>query len=273
MIQNLITKLLDENNREIAKAHFCEKEVQLANTVRTHALGKADKIQADLSSLEADQETLIDVTMPATVQEIAEDTAFVADLVEVRKSTKRANLVNIKRTKAARTALRQAKATYKKAAGVQAKTEAKLTGAAALEASAGSAAERAGGNAKAVVGTFNLLTESLDKDIAETEQSDKADQQNFVDQSTALKENLRVKHNDKAQEELTKAEQADAIAKNLADLGIKMKLVDDSCKTVDNLKIVCIDKGGLNGDARKRKRTEEVAALNTAMKLLEANSN
>jgi len=184
-----------------------------------------------------------------------------------------ANLVNIKRTKAARTALRQAKATYKKAAGVQAKTEAKLTGAAALEASAGSAAERAGGNAKAVVGTFNLLTESLDKDIAETEQSDKADQQNFVDQSTALKENLRVKHNDKAQEELTKAEQADAIAKNLADLGIKMKLVDDSCKTVDNLKIVCIDKGGLNGDARKRKRTEEVAALNTAMKLLEANSN
>jgi len=274
MINNLITKLLDENNREIAKSHFCDKEVALANTVRTHALAHADMDQADLVSLEADQETLVDVTMPATIKEIFDDTAFLNDLIAIREATKRGNLVAIKRTKKAKTALIAAKATYKKVAGIAAKSEAKLTGAAALEASAGSAANRAGGGGgKMVVDTFNMLTDFLDKAILDMIGSGKADQAMFVEQSTALKENLRVKNNDKAAEETTKAENIANIAKNLADLALKMGLVNDSLKTVDSMKIICLDLGGLNFGARKIKRAEEVAALNVAMKLLSSGSN
>jgi len=263
MIHNLISKLLEENDREISKSGFCKTEVAKSNEARSMAKRKADGMSADLSKSESIKETL-EVELTDMAKEIVADNVLLKKLIQMRKETKDKNMATIKHAKEGITALEQAKASFKEAAGAQDKVAAENT------PQAGTAEERVGTGAKAIAGLLQTITIDLNKQVSQTEADDKENQANFVASSTAIKENIKAQEVETQMDTADLTSTKDQISKTLDDLKTQVGLMDDALAMVASLQPACLDAGGMSFKTRKVKRDEEVAALRAAMASLKA---
>lgn len=263
MIHNLISKLLSENDREISKDGFCKTEIAKGNKARVMAKQKADGKSADLSKLESNKERL-EVELRDMATELEEDRELVEKLVTMRSDTKDKNTLTIKHAKDGIIALEKAKTFYKEAAGLQDTVAIETT------PQAGTAEERVGTGAKAVVALFQTITLDFHKQVREVEADDKENQANFVGQSQAIKENIEARETETKMDTADLKTTDDKISKTMDDLETQQGLMNDANVMVADLKPACLDAGGMNFNTRKVKRDEEIAALNKAMAAIKA---
>merc|ERR1719238_2301656 len=231
LIQELIERFVAEATAEATKKGFCDLELSKAEKNRNHRWQDVQRLNAELSGLEAKRDEL-EEELSELAAALKELNAALEEATKLRAESKEENLTTLKEAKeglgAVKEALTVLKVFYKKSA----KATVLLQASPVDEDDPGAASGAYKGNqqaSKAVLGGKTTKTELNEQDLDTTKTS---------------------------------------ITEKSKDMQTNMDLVDKALEELEELKPLCIDTG-MSYKERVEKREEEIDALKRALCILD----
>merc|ERR1719326_1857110 len=273
LIQDLIEKLVTEAAEEASKKGFCDTETGKAESTRNTNMAKVNKINAETKAAEAKKAEL-EETIATLTAEIAELNDVLTKTTKERTAEKAENMDTLDKAKEGLAAVKDAYdvlASFYKGAG-KAKVSLVQVQASPVQGPAGSAGGAYKGNqAKGggILAMLEVIISDFERTVKVTTKSEKEAAKEFTKFERTTKASIASKETTKSNDEFALK---DADAKNVEtrdELGKTQDMLDDTLKTLEELKPSCVDTG-MSYEERVQKRKDEIEALKQAMCQLDA---
>jgi len=274
LIQKLIERLVKEATEEASKKGFCDTELGKARSDRDYRLQDVNKLNAELSGLEAKQDALEEEieTLTANIKQLE---GFHAEQTKLRADEKAENLATMKTAKGGLKAVTEAltilKVFYKQAAKAAALVQASPVD----EDTAGAGFKgNSQGNqesSKAILGLLETIKSDFERTFKTTEEMEAKSAAEYVELDRATKADIAGKTTKKELDEEDLETTKSTITKKMGDLKTNMNLMDKALEELEELKPACID-SGMSYQERVEKREEEMEALKKALCMLDGDN-
>merc|ERR1719398_542633 len=267
LIQDLIEKLVTEAAEEASKKGFCDTETGKAESTRNTNMAKVNKINAETKAAEATKAQL-EETIATLTTEIAELNDVLTKTTKERVAERAENMDTLDKAKEGLAAVKDAYdvlASFYKGAG-KAKVSLVQVHASPVQGPAGSAGGAYKGNqAKGggILAMLEVIISDFERTIKVTTKSEKEAAKEFTKFERTTKASIASKETTKSNDEFALK---DADAKNVEtrdELGKTQDMLDDTLKTLEELKPSCVDTG-MSYEDRVQKRKDEIEALKTS---------
>jgi len=266
LIQDLITRLLEEANQEAEHKGWCDTELAANEATRKEKTSKVETLHAEIDQLEASITKLTEEITNLSAAVAALDAA-VAKATKQREEEKATNEETIADSKAAQTAVAQAtevlKEFYAKAGEATSLLQQQPESPEIFdEAYTGMQSENGG-----VVGMLEVIASDFARLEAETTAAEAASQKEydqFMDDSAVDK---AQKNKDIEHKTAKKQNEEQALQEAKGDLEGTQKELDAALSYFDKLKPSCID-SGVSYEDRVARREEEIQSLQEALRIL-----
>lgn len=278
MVQDLITRLMEEANQEAEQKGWCDTELAKNEATRDEKTAKVEALTSEIDGLTASIAKLGE-DLTTLNSQISELDAAVAEATKIRNEEHERNTITIKESKEAQTAVAQAlevlKAFYAKAGTATALLQGGAAAGSAQQPESpeifdapytGLGAENGG-----VVGMIEVIQSDfarLEAETAASEASAEEEYDSFMSDSAVDK---AQKKKDVEHKTHKKQSQAQALAEKKGDLEGTSKELTAANEYFDKLKPTCIGAEG-SYDDRVAKREEEVESLQEALRILNGES-
>mmetsp|Transcript_42730 Transcript_42730/g.91669 ORF Transcript_42730/g.91669 Transcript_42730/m.91669 type:complete len:709 (-) Transcript_42730:102-2228(-) len=274
LIQALVERLLAESTAEATKQGFCNTQLSKAEEARDFRMADTKKLDVEIQGLETKlQELGAEMEMlTGAIEKLNDD---LKEATEQRDVEHDENLETIKLSKEGYEAVVQAlkilKVFYKQAAKATVLAQVKASPVDEDTAGAGFKGAYTGSQekSKGIIGLLEVIKSDFERTDRTTEAAEKKAHASFVEFDRTSKSDISGKETKKALD----TEDAKTAAANLAqkteDLKTAQGLLDSALKTIEDLKPTCID-FGMSYEERVAKREEEIAALKSALCILDA---
>jgi len=271
MIQDLITRLLEEANQEAEHKGWCDTELATNEQTRKQKADEIDSLSAKIDQLQADIDKLAQDIADLNAA-IAEIDAAVAQATETRTQEHATNMETIKDAKDAQAAVSQAmtilKEFYANAADATALNQYVPTAADDAPETWDQAYKGMQGSSGGVLG----MLEVIESDFARLEAETTADEEQAA---AEYKEFMRVsaldklsKSKDVEHKTYVKEQKEAAHATAVTDRENTQKELDAALAYYEKLKPSCVD-AGVSYEDRVARRKEEIESLQEALRILE----
>merc|ERR1719181_508871 len=266
LIQKLIERLVQEATAEATKKGFCDLELSKAEKNRNHRWQDVQRLNAELSSLEAKRDELEEELeeLAAALKELNE---ALEEATKLRAESKEENLTTLKEAKegfgAVKEALTVLKVFYKKAA----KATVLLQASPVDEDDPGAASGAYKGNqqaSKAILGLLEVIVSDFERTIKNTSAEEDKEAAEFVEFDRTSKADIGGKETKTELDEQDLETTKTTIKEKMKDMQSNMDLCDKALEELEELKPVCIDTG-MSYEERVEKREEEIEALQKAL--------
>merc|ERR1719454_1463937 len=270
LIQKLIERLVQEATAEATKKGFCDLELSKAEKNRNHRWQDVQRLNAELSALEAKRDEL-EEELSELAAALKELNAALEEATKLRAASKEENLTTLKEAKeglgAVKEALTVLKVFYKNAG----KAKVFLQASPVDEDDPGAESGAYKGNqeaSKGVIGLLEVIVSDFERTIKQTSAQEEKEAADFVKAERVAKADIGGKSTklelDEQDLETTKTK----IQESSQDMQRNMDLVDKALEELEELKPMCIDTG-MSYEERVEKREEEIAALKKALCILD----
>jgi peptidoglycan hydrolase CwlO-like protein len=272
LIQELIEKLVTEAAEEATKKGWCDTEMGKAESDRNSNMDKVIKLNAKLSGLEATKASL-EEEIAALTAEIAELNDALTKTTKARSAEKAENMQTLDEAKEGLAATKDAYdvlASFYKSAG-KAKVALVQVEASPVQApgTTGGAYKGNQGKAGGILAMLEVIISDFERTIKVTTKSEKEANREFVQFERATKASIASKETQKSNDEFELKDTDAMITESMGDLDKHQKMLDDTLKTLEELKPSCVDTG-MSYEDRVQKRKDEIEALKKAMCELDA---
>merc|ERR1719428_1040753 len=273
LIQDLIEKLVTEAAEQATKKGWCDTEMGKANNDRDSQMATVMETNAVLAGLEAKKDQLTDEIATLT-QEIADLNDALTKTTKERTEEKAENTDTLDKAKEGLAAVKDAYdvlASFYKGAG-KAKVSLAQMQASPVQGPAGSAGGAYKGNqAKGggILAMLEVIISDFERTIKVTTKSEKEAAKEFTKFERTTKASIASKETSKSTAEFDLKDTEMTITENMDDLEKHQDMLDDTLKTLEQLKPSCVDTG-MSYEERVQKRKDEIEALKTAMCQLDA---
>jgi len=263
LIQDLITRLMEEANAEAEKKGFCDKELADNKATRDEKTNAIKKLSAEIDQLQASIEKRGEF-IEATTAEIAAIDKAVAEATVIRNENKESNTLKIKEAKEAQEAVTQAmqvlKDFYAKAGTATALIQQKPE--------IFDKPYKGMGGEGGVVGMLEVILSDfarLESETTAQEETEESEHDKFLSKSELNKKQMEkdVEHN-----KMSKQNEEQALEEKQGDKEGNQKQLDAANDEFDKLKPQCIDTG-VSYEERVAKREQEIQSLQEALKILQ----
>jgi len=271
LIQGLIERLLKESAAEATKKGFCDTELAKAETERDYRFTESEDLSADLAKLESNEEALT-LEIKQLIGDIKAEEKALKETTKDRNTDKLANMATIKIAqgglKAVQDALLTLKTFYKeaaKAALIQA-TPMQMDSDKNLPGFDGAYSGKQS-SSNAIFALLETIESDFDRTLRKTGAAEREAERDFVNYMQAAKESISSKTTKKTLDDQDLESTKITIKTKTGDMQTAVSLVDESLKQLVALAPMCVD-SGMSYSERKKKREEEMAALERALCLL-----
>jgi len=270
LVQNLIERLIQEAAEEATKKGWCDTEMGKATMNRNSNMDKVMSLNAELMGNQALKAQLTESVATLTT-EISELNDSMAKQTKLRTQEKAENMETLDKAKEGLAAVRDAKNVlvefYKKGS----KGSVSLLQASPVDAPETAGGAYKGGQQKAggIVAMLDVIISDFSRSIKVVSTAEKDAHRAFVEFERTTKTSLMEKETGKSQAELDSKSTEQKITEGMDDMDQHQKMLDDSLKTLEDLKPACVDTGMSYAD-RVAKREEEINALKKALCELDA---
>merc|ERR1719326_2358749 len=264
LIQELIEKLVTEAAEQATKKGWCDTEMGKAESSRNSQMATVMELNAETAALEAKKDELTD-TIATLTTEIAELNDALTKTTKERTEEKAENTDTLDKAKEGLAAVKDAYdvlASFYKGAGKAKVSLAQVKASPVAEDAPGSgqAGVYKGNQAKGggILAMLEVITSDFERTIKVTMKAERT-----------TKASIASKETTKSNDEFALK---DADAKNVEtrdELGKTQDMLDDTLKTLEELKPSCVDTG-MSYEERVQKRKDEIEALKQAMCQLDA---
>merc|ERR550537_948441 len=275
LIQDLIEKLVTEAAEQATKKGFCDTELGKANNDKTSQMSTVMETNAVLAGLEATKDSL--------TEEIATLTAEIADLNDAltkttkeRTEEKAENTDTLDKAKEGLAAVKDAYdvlASFYKSAGKGkvALVQVKASPVAEDAPGSGQGGAYKGNQAKGggILAMLEVIISDFERTIKVTMKAEKEAAKAFTKFERTTKASIASKETTKSTAEFDLKNTDMGIVETMDDLGKTQDMLDDTLKTLEELKPSCVDTG-MSYEERVQKRKDEIEALKTALCQLDA---
>jgi len=262
MIQDLITKLLEEANQEAEKKGWCDEEIARNTKTRDEKTKGVEDLQSERDLLNAHIAELSE-QISENQKQITKLTEDIAENTELRKKEKATNAQTVADAKAAQEAVARAltilEAFYTKA------------GVATAFAQQPEIFDRPyqgmGGESKGVIGLLKVIQTDFARLESETENAEAQAQKEFDEFLEDASVNKGALESDTEHKTNTRSKKNARLQVALEDLEKTQEALNKALNYWQSLKAECID-AGVNYDDRVRRRQEEMESLQEALRIL-----
>jgi len=270
LIQKLIERLVQEATAEATKKGFCDLELSKAEKNRNHRWQDVQRLNAELSGLEAKRDEL-EEELSELASALKELNESLAEATKLRAESKEENLTTLKEAKeglgAVKEALTVLKVFYKKAG----KATVLLQASPVDEDDPGAASGAYKGNqqaSKAILGLLEVIVSDFERTIKNTSAEEEKEAAEFVEFDRTSKADIGGKTTKTELNEQDLEATKTSIVEKSKDMQTNMDLVDKALEELEELKPLCIDTG-MSYEERVEKREEEIEALKRALCILD----
>lgn len=268
LIEDLIVKLMEEANQEADHNAYCTSEVAMSTKTRTDLSSESEHLAAKVEHLTAEGgQTAVDLQRLS--DEVVEIRTQQADATKLRSEEKANNNKTVVDSREAQAAVERAikvlRQFYGKAASFLQRGAASQP-AVASEAYTGLQADNGG-----VLGMLDVVLSDFSRLESETSTAEDQATSSYTTFMAESTEDVEVKSTEISHTEEKKRQLAEALGATQKQLGLTSEELDAALRYYDKLKADCLDTGLSYAD-RKRMREEEVASLQEALKMLEADA-
>lgn len=270
MLQDLITRLMEEANQEAEQKGWCDTELAKNAATRDEKTDKVEALTAEIDGLTASIAKLGEdlTTLNAQISEL--DSA-VAEATKMRNEEHEKNTITVKESKEAQTAVAQAlqvlKEFYAKAGTATAFLQQQPDAPEIFDAPYTGMSSENGG----VVGMIEVIQSDFARLEAETTASEASAQEEYDSFMSDSAVDKAQKKKDVEHKTHKKQSQTQALQEKKGDLEGTSKELTAANEYFDKLKPTCIGAEGSYED-RVSKREEEVESLQEALRILNGES-
>eukprot|EP00930_Biecheleria_cincta_P055301 TRINITY_DN4162_c1_g1_i1.p1 TRINITY_DN4162_c1_g1~~TRINITY_DN4162_c1_g1_i1.p1 ORF type:complete len:687 (+),score=233.30 TRINITY_DN4162_c1_g1_i1:136-2061(+) len=272
MIQNLITKLAETNDKEADKKAQCDLQLAENQATREEKTDGVDSLKTEIDQLKAALSKLSDETATLST-EISELDGAMKSATELRAEEEKKNAATIKDAKQAQAAVAQAlsvlRSFYEKAGEATAFVQRSASNHAGQPEIFDGAYNGMGGESGGVIGMMEVIESDFARLEAETtadEAKAKKEFNEFMEDSKVDKASKTAAVEHKTQKKQTKNQ--DLVTAE-ADLLGTQKELDAATTTYDKLKATCLDTGA-SFKERQAQRAEELKELQQALEMIQS---
>jgi predicted nucleic acid-binding Zn-ribbon protein len=272
LIQDLLEKMLAQAKAEATKKGFCDTELGTAYNTREAKFNEINKLDADLSELDAKK-----IELKEEIKELGEEVedlkTKLKEATELRETEKATNEETLKKAGEGAVAVGEAivilKDFYKQSAKAAVLLQVSASPVDEDDPGAGFSGSYKGqqSGSKPIIGLLEVLESDFKRTVRKTEAAEKKAQAEFVLFDRTSKEDIAAKETaiELDKQDLTATESAYDDA--MKDLKSATKVLDTTLKGIEDLKPTCLDTG-MSYAERVKKREDEIAALEKALKIL-----
>jgi hypothetical protein len=266
LIQDLITRLMEEANEEAEHKGWCDTELATNEATRTEKTQTVEKLHAEIDELEASVAKLSEDIAELT-EAVAAIEKAVAKATEIRNAENKSNTQKIKEAKEAQVAVAQAlevlKEFYAKAGEATSLIQQQPESPEIFDSPYQGMQSENGG----VVGMLEVIESDFARLESETTASE-AESLKAYDEFMQDSEVDKVQKNkDIEHKSMKKQNQQQSLQEKKGDLEGTQKELDAALAYFDKLKPTCINTG-VSYEERVAKRQEEVESLQDALRIL-----
>lgn len=263
MINDLITKLMEEAQEEVEHKGFCDQELATNTQTREHKTQAVQTLTAEID--------MLDASITKLTEDLAELNAAVADLdkrvaeaTDLRQQEKDKNTKTIADAQGAQTAVAQALVVLREFYAKAGEATALVQGKPEIfdKPYTGMGAESGG-----VVGMLEVIEADFARLEATTSTAEDEAQREYDTFMHDSKVNKAGKTTDIEHKTARKQEQSESLVNKKADLEGTQKELDAALDYFEKLKPSCIGSGESFED-RTQSRKEEIESLQTALRIL-----
>jgi len=267
LIQDLVTRLMEEAGNEATEKAWCDKELASNEHTRNEKTAKVEKIHARSDLLKATIQKLSEDIKELTAQ-VSQINKDVRDATNIRTTEKEENTVTIKDAqdaqKAVSSALQVLQEFYAKAGDASALIQARPTAPPVFDRPyKGLQAENGG-----VLGMIEVIQSDFARLESETKASEEQSQKEFEEFTQNAEVNKAQKNKDIEHKTVRKQDTEQDLQETTTDLQGTQDELSAALNEYDKLKETCLDTG-LGYDERVQKREEEIESLQHALRILE----
>lgn len=271
LIEDLISKLIEEAADESTQKGWCDTEIAKAKSERDFEYAETARLNANIEGLEAARDKLAE-EIDTLKTEIAELQESLAKTTKVREQEKEENMQSLQTAKEGKDAVVEAMNVLTNFYKGAAKGKVSLLQGVADDAPSSVGATANTGNQEAAGGVLGALAEikaDFQNTIKVTTDNEYQAARDFARFSTETKGAISGKETEQGIKESDHKNTVNAVTEALGDLASHQKLLDDSLKQLAALKPACIDTGDSHED-RVKKREDEIEALKSAVCILDS---
>jgi septal ring factor EnvC (AmiA/AmiB activator) len=270
MIDDMITKLLEEANEEADHKGWCDKEMAVNGQTREDKTEEVNALSAEMDKLKADVLKLTGQIADLS-DAISEIDSTVAKATEIRTAEKAKNAATIEDAKEAQTAVSQAMAVlkdfYKKASTATALVQGKQSPEDEAPETFDKPYTGLGGSSGGVIGMLEVIQSDFSKLEAETTAAESEAESTYDRLMAESSKNKAVKTADMEHKKKAKTQKESDVNDTENDLKGTEKELQSALFYYEKLKPSCVD-AGVSYEDRVAKREEEIESLKTALKIL-----
>jgi len=266
MIKDLIVKLMEEANEEAEHKGWCDTELSTNEQTRKEKTEAVELLHAEIDELKASISKLTeDIT--ALSKAIADLDAAMAEATKLRGEEKAKNAVTIEDAGKAQTAVAQALTVLKEFYAKAGEATALLQQQPEAPEIFDKPYKGMGGEAGGVVGMLEVIESDFARLEADTQAAEATAQSEYDTFMTDSKVDKASKTKDVEHKEAKKQDNEQTLVTKQGDLEGTQKELDAALAYFDKLKPSCID-AGVSYEDRVKRREEEIASLQEALKIL-----
>lgn len=282
LIQQLIERLLRESANEATHKGWCDTEIGKAETDREFRHKDLQKLNADITSLEARKAELeLDIeTLTAELQKLNAD---LSEATKLRLEEKADNKETLENASEGLTALKQAlkvlKDFYKNAMKpssqvqlLQASPVGEDMAAGGIDAGFSGSSQGNQAQGQGIIAMLETIASDFERTEAETEAAEKKAHREFIEYDRETKASISTKETGLSQAENDLEQTNGDLVASLEDLQSTQKLLDASLETLEKLRPACVDTG-MSYEERVERREAEISALKEAICVLDEEDN
>jgi len=272
LIQGLIERLLTESKNEATKKGFCDEELGKSELDRKNRFADVNKIDAELSELEAKKNTL-DMDIKELISNVKDLKADLKKATELRKDEKAENETTLKKAEEGSQAVGEALVILKDFYSAAAKEFVQVDASPIDEkgkANGGfdSSYKGSQGSSKAILGLLETIKSDFERTLRKTEAAEKKAHEEFTLFDRSSKADIAGKETKTALNKQDLESTKSAIDDGMKDLKTATKMHDEALEELDKLKAACVE-GEETWEERRKAREEEIEALKAALQILE----
>jgi len=272
MIQDLIAKLLEEENADAEHKAWCDEELHNNENTRKEKTEAVEMLHAEVDQLTAEIHKMEEQLSELTAA-IAELDAAMKKATELREAEKAKNTATIADAKAAQEAVASAlvvlKDFYEKAQKATAlvQTSGRASDPEIFESDADDKFTGQQGRSKGVIGLLEVIESDFARLEAETSAAEKAAQEEYDEFMTDSAVDKATKETDVEHISAKKQDFEQELQSQKDDLEDTQEELGAGLKYFDKLKPSCIN-AKVSYEDRVAQRNEEIASLQEALKIL-----
>jgi uncharacterized protein YoxC len=268
MIQNLISKLMEEATSETEHKGWCDTELTTNQQTRDRKTAEVNRLTAEIEDLTAEIAQLTqDIADLATA--VKELDANMASATEDRSTSKTANDTTIKEAKEAQVAVEQAMAVLKDFYAKSAQATALAQQTPGEDAPETFDKEYKGmlTNGGNVVDFLEVILSDFSRLESETASAEATEQEEYEKFMFHSKKDKALKENESAHKAETKTNRESDLHSADTELKTTQEQLDKAVAYYEKLKPTCVD-SGITYEERVKRRNDEIQSLQEALKIL-----